>query len=467
MNFIRGLAVVCVLSCHAVASASVKHLDTLPMLVTDRADVAAAVAEAASQPRTFAVTQALSATVADGRWTLEADEAIWQLRVFSAGADQLALQLEDIALPADASLVWRTPEGTVSHHYVDNGDGIWWVPFVPGEWGLLEARLATQPPSALTLRIVAVNHGFDRSIATAKAAAPCNVDVICPQGNAWSTQTRATVRLTINNNILCSGVLVDNTARDGRPLVLTANHCGISANNARSVTALFNYNRSGCGSGTASLEDTVQGATLRGVSVEADTTLIELNRAVPSAFGARFAAWNALPPTEAIPQSGAALHHPDGDVKKISLFGTAARVRENVSISSGLLSGFSVDAWGVNWTQGTTQAGSSGGALFDQSGAVVGVLSGGSASCENLDGEDFFGRLERAFSTSNGIATTLDPVGGGSTRRSGSGGGGLPPITDGGGGGGGSGLSLAALMLGLWALRRRASALPRPTAAAR
>lgn len=431
-------------------------LDGVPMLTTDTAAIQAAITRASDNPRVFAVPQHVTRTIADGRWSQEGDMAVWRLRVFSAGAAQLALQLEAIALPEGSRLGWHAPDGSVTHRYPNHTDGLWWSPFLPGEWGVLELRVPVNHMSSAQLQVVAVNHAFqDTETVSAKAADPCNIDAACPQGNDWTVQARATVRLTIANSALCSGTLMDNTAHDRRPLILTANHCGITTNNARSVTALFNYARSGCDSGTASLNDIVEGARRLGVSTEADTTLIELTSTIPPAFGARYAAWNARPPSEAIPQQGAALHHPDGDVRKISLYVTPARTRENVSVSSGLLSGFDVDAWVVNWQQGTTQQGSSGGGLFNESGALVGVLSGGTASCQNPNGDDFFGRLERAFSTSTAIANNLDPVNGGTARLSSATGGsgdGLPPLAD--GGGGGSGLSLLALMTALLAGRR-------------
>ena len=57
--------------------------------------------------------------------------------------------------------------------------------------------------------------------------------------------------------------------------------------------------------------------------------------------------------------------------------------------------------WQVGWTQGTTEGGSSGSAIWTQLGGstryVVGALHGGSASCQNPQGADFFGRFDRAY----------------------------------------------------------------------
>src|SRR3546814_5646153 len=61
------------------------------------------------------------------------------------------------------------------------------------------------------------------------------------------------VLLTIVNGLseyLCSGSLVNNTAADGRPLVLTANHCGVDSGNVGQTLAYFYVQRSACGGGT-------------------------------------------------------------------------------------------------------------------------------------------------------------------------------------------------------------------------
>jgi hypothetical protein len=56
--------------------------------------------------------------------------------------------------------------------------------------------------------------------------------------------------------------------------------------------------------------------------------------------------------------------------------------------------------WQIGWTRGTTEPGSSGAAIWTQLGStryVVGALHGGSASCQNPGGADFFGRFNRAY----------------------------------------------------------------------
>lgn len=48
----------------------------------------------------------------------------------------------------------------------------------------------------------------------------------------------------------------------------------------------------------------------------------------------------------------------------------------------------------MTWTQGATEPGSSGAALIDmESRQVVGVLTGGTTTCDVFSGADYFGKL--------------------------------------------------------------------------
>src|SRR3546814_13209400 len=87
---------------------------------------------------------------------------------------------------------------------------------------------------------------------TSGTSGACEFDVACPVGRDYSDEIRSAVLLTIVNGLseyLCSGSLVNNTAEDGRPLVLTANHCGVDSGNVGQTLAYFNVQRSACGAG--------------------------------------------------------------------------------------------------------------------------------------------------------------------------------------------------------------------------
>eukprot|EP00456_Euglypha_rotunda_P042562 TRINITY_DN3323_c0_g1_i12.p3 TRINITY_DN3323_c0_g1~~TRINITY_DN3323_c0_g1_i12.p3 ORF type:complete len:174 (-),score=28.35 TRINITY_DN3323_c0_g1_i12:276-797(-) len=150
------------------------------------------------------------------------------------------------------------------------------------------------------------------------------------------------------------------------------------------------------------------------------------------------------------------MHHPSGDDKKISVFSSSASTQTPcLGVCTGGGSGFSVQAWAVVWSQGTTEGGSSGSALWSSQHRVVGALSGGGAQCSgsgssNNGGTDFFGRLDTAWAKTSAeggsLKAVLDADGKGCLSINGRNTGGsaaldcsttvTPPDDEGGGGGG-------------------------------
>lgn len=211
--------------------------------------------------------------------------------------------------------------------------------------------------------------------------------------------------LTRDNSALCTCTLVNNLRQDGRPLILTANHCGIRSSNIASVWAYFNVQKAACsGTSDGPINQVIGARRFLARDTNSDFTLIELANAPPASFNAFYAGWDAR--SGITPQSGSSIHHPAGDDKKISLYSSAARSVENQPIGS-VGNSFQVDAWEVRWSSGTTQQGSSGAALWNQNGRAVGMLSGGGASCATPNEPDYFGRLERAWTAGSDCAQQL------------------------------------------------------------
>jgi hypothetical protein len=90
-----------------------------------------------------------------------------------------------------------------------------------------------------------------------------------------------------------------------------------------------------------------------------------------------------------------ALHHPQGDLLKIS-FGAITGQSACTSVSSTQFScsGSSGNFYRVSWSQGLTEGGSSGSGIFRGS-ALVGTLYGGSSTCSNAS--DYYGRFDVAY----------------------------------------------------------------------
>jgi hypothetical protein len=109
------------------------------------------------------------------------------------------------------------------------------------------------------------------------------------------------------------------------------------------------------------------------------------------------------------------IHHPAGDVKKISFF------HGNLTMSCYYGMCRKPNHWKVEpWTLGTTEPGSSGSALFSDRHQVIGQLHGGSASCMNPKGRDLYGALSVSWNAEpfEGVKLSeiLDPAGDGELR---------------------------------------------------
>ncbi|WP_156137202.1 serine protease [Tepidimonas taiwanensis] len=210
---------------------------------------------------------------------------------------------------------------------------------------------------------------------------------------------------------LCTGTLLNNRRQDFTPYLLTASHCIASQSFASTLEAWWNYQAPACSSATMSSEAFVTrgGGLLLSAQSAQDTTLIQLNQ-VP-AGNVVFAAWDAN--VQSLMQSVAGIHHPRGDLKKIS-FGTNGGYLSCADSSGGSFSCSEStaavgDYHGVLWDVGTTEPGSSGSSLFRSVGGdryVIGVLRGGTSACSGS--VSVYGRFDKAFQ--NGLKKWLDPV---------------------------------------------------------
>ncbi len=227
--------------------------------------------------------------------------------------------------------------------------------------------------------------------------------------------------LIINGNVLCSGTLVNNTAQNGKPYVLTSAHClGENDNDATrisrvpSIVAFFNYEAPNCTpSVKGSFEFTIGGATLKAMASDMDMLLVELSSMPPKDFRPYYAGWNTatspLPPFRGI-------HHPFGTVKRMA--------QENEAIFTYSLSGSLINShWRVaRWDIGTTQPGSSGSGLFDKDGLLVGALTGGNSVCASPI-NDYYYRINKAWSyysaSDKQLKAWLDPINSGTTSMNG------------------------------------------------
>jgi hypothetical protein len=260
----------------------------------------------------------------------------------------------------------------------------------------------------------------------------CNINTSCDQGAGWETEIKS-VALILQRQYAnwetywgwCSGALINkenNYVDSDRPYFLTANHCYEIAQGSYSDPSdwvfVFRYETNCDGDGTEisrpeALTKSAVGATIisrKGMGEGSAYLLLQLNNTVGQIKGydIAFAGWNGITATSTSIAVG--IHHPSGDVKKISTT-TSPLIphpwEEDTCIAEMDGANNFLMLW---WEDGVTEGGSSGSPLFNSNHEIIGTLTGGSSKCQipsspcpeiNGKGPDFYGMFSKSFTDGN------------------------------------------------------------------
>ncbi len=370
-----------------------------------------------------------------GVWSqLPNGDRLWQWRFKTANAKGLCVYFDNFQIPLGSS-VFLYPADR-SHFFGPalnedcNEHGKFMMGEIAGEEAILEYYQPFEVIGEPTIEMRSVSHMYRNVFAGLEerggGSDVCEVDVNCPEGSDWVDQRNSVVRLLItegNFQGLCSGALVNNTSQDCRKFILTALHCGVSTTDADWLLCQvrFNYQRAACGSGTTPSSNNRVGVFRRADSNDnggdngSDFLLLELEENPLQSWNIFYAGWDARAIT---PDNCVGIHHPAGDVKKIS-------TTDNI-VSGGW--GINGTHWQVNWMQtetnwGVTEGGSSGSPLFNQDKRIVGHLTGGGSCCTSggcgfgtsPSAPDSYGKLDRDWDNNPNTADQklkvwLDPT---------------------------------------------------------
>ena len=227
----------------------------------------------------------------------------------------------------------------------------------------------------------------------------CNVDINCESGSDWQKEKNSVVRLIAGGTELGSGFLINNTRGENIPLVLTANHVIREPENAINSIYIFRYESPFCDGPDGMVDYSLSGAEMVAEDFDTDFTLVRLDDFPPLIYKPYMAGWDAR---ANIPAKTVTIHHPSGDVKKIS-------TDNNPPVIATFQNLYEDGFWKVlQWDEGTTEGGSSGSPLFDQYHRAVGYLTGGEAVCGNSV-NDYFGRIDIAYDLNSEIYNSLEP----------------------------------------------------------
>lgn len=365
---------------------------------------------------------------------IEGKNRIYRLKIKSEGAAAIGLYFSEFELPEGGELfVYNADHSKIlgAYTFFNNpssrmlaiepvfGDEITVEYFEPF-YARNEARLV----------IYEVGHmyrGYQNNIKGSEynTSMSCEVDAVCSEANNWRPEQRSVAKILLkfgNNYGFCSGALVNNTNSDCFPFFLTADHCGEDASFDDMLQWIFyfKYERSTCNLSTEPEPSyiSISGARKKASGAnspgsKSDFLLLQFNTYVPSTVEAYFSGFRT---TSLASQSGVCIHHPAGDVKKISTYTSTITNYYNTH-------------WSVGWATtsngfGVTEGGSSGSPLYNSDGFIIGTLTGGLSACTNGGAgqgtgptqKDIYGKMSYHWASNGTTPETrakdwLDPLG--------------------------------------------------------
>ncbi len=347
-----------------------------------------------------------------GTWDiLPNGDKLWRLMIYSSGALTINLTFNEYKLPKGAKLyIYNAQHTDIIGGFTDKNnqaDGVFAATLVKGDAVVIEYYEPKNVKFNGKLHLFRVTHGYRGVEDYTKSfgqSGSCNNNVVCPKSAGWENEINSVCMLVSGSNGFCTGTLINNTAQDGTPYILTANHCYSSPS---AWIFWFNWQSSTCANpSTSPSHNDISGAVLKARNASSDFCLVQMNQVPPQPYGVYYAGWDNrdIPDTASV-----CIHHPHGDIKKIS-FDNDSCVSSDYDPSPYLADSH----WRiVAWDDGTTEPGSSGSPLFNQEHHIIGQLHGGYASCSS-NTSDYYGKFSLSWDYSSDstaqLAYWLDPI---------------------------------------------------------
>lgn len=357
---------------------------------------------------------------ADGSWMLE-------LPLRANGALALGVYLDQLELPLGGAISLRSNQGEMAGPYTRahaGSRGRLLTDFLAGDAVVLTYRGPRPAAGQGLFRIWRVDYVYaaepygelqnarQRMSTGFGAGANCHENAACLTDPAWEAERRAVCRIigvVEEGTVFCSGTLVNNTAQDGRPLLLTGFHCQDGFTPLYDLWRFyFNYQAGGCA--TPVNEPTairLQGAEMRAGWRNTDFLLLEVVDPAYLTYDLYYAGWDR---TASALTGATMLHHPRGDIQKVAASSREVSVFDrSIQWNNDVVTPASHHLQ-MTFDRGSFELGSSGAALFDAAHHIRGQLNGGPVMeiCDpSQPRTGFFGRLHLSWEGGGTPATRL------------------------------------------------------------
>ena len=332
-----------------------------------------------------------------GIWETLADESgrIWRVSIHCPKASTINLLYDAFWLPEGSTLYIYNEDRsqtiggfTAKNNNSPRGESIGYATgLLKGNTITLEYFEPIGVEETAELSISHVVHGYqdlEQDLTRAFGdSGSCQVNINCADGNNYQNEKSSVALMLVGGTRWCTGSLLNATG-DFLPYFLSANHCldgwaiptpfdAITNPVASTWSFYWNYEAAGCANpSTEPGWTSTTGAYIVANKADSDFALFYLTED-PYRDAGLILSYNGWSTTNSPGAGGAGIHHPSGDIKKISRYIQTPWNNQSCAPTN---------TWSVIFQHPsniftTTEPGSSGSPLYDNNRRVIGQLWGG------------------------------------------------------------------------------------------
>lgn len=343
-----------------------------------------------------------------GSWAEIGNGRIWKMQLRSPGALSINMVFGKLSIPEQGRLYIYNEDRSMQYGPITSKDmterGKFATDLLAGESIILELLEPNSVRGGSVLELTSIIHGYNNPpIFGFGESLDCNVDINCPDGLAWQNQSNGVGMVIFGMyELYTTGALLNNGCEDFIPFFLStfraadigvtpfgceeeeAGNGSLSSEEIENVEEWmfrFQYKSPTCDGSEPTPEEyiTFQNCHFRAGVANTSSILVELAQQ-PTA-GMKFLGWDS---SGDIPQSGAMIGHPMGDVMKISTYNSSATTNPNplpFLLGCDPLEFPAESMWHMDIETGAHEVNFVGSPVFNQLGRVIGQNVNGLPRC--------------------------------------------------------------------------------------